>query len=148
MREKYAPIFFASQIGGKDALAAVGPAITEIEDLAKADAGSHYGDPISSIAFVFRVDGAITQWGLTGCERPMIDRKQHYVTIDVGIPSQIWKGQSIRELRQYISSSLRLGWNQLELLIKREGINFDCNRASRDIDQLCSTYNLLNKNQI
>jgi hypothetical protein len=141
MNHRYPPISFGSQYGGKDAFAAVGPTITKLESLANSITTVPYGAIIQSLSFVFRVDGAIQQWNIFGCDNAQIDKKEKYASIDIGIPITKWKNVETTHVRGYIAQCLAEGAAILIDHLAMHNISFDAQRALAEIKTLQHLFN-------
>jgi hypothetical protein len=78
-----AQIDFSAQFGGRDAAAAVLPHFKALKSAAR---GVELKDfAFLKLAFILRVDGEVNQYGLSGVGGIEINRKENYLSVDIGI---------------------------------------------------------------
>jgi hypothetical protein len=79
----FSSIGFSAEFGGRDAAAAVLPHFKALKAAAR---GVHLeGFPFAKLAFILRVDGEISQYGLSGAGNLDIDHDGEYLSVDIGI---------------------------------------------------------------
>ena len=83
--------------------------VLEIRRLMAEYCQGSYSPEIKKIALVLRVGGEMQEFNFEGCERIRRNRKQKYITVDLGFPSCRWKGASDSSIRQYISEAVETG---------------------------------------
>ena len=93
-----------------------------------------YSDEIDEFALVLRVGGDMLEFDFEGCERIRRSRKQRYITVDLGLPSQRWKRATDREIRKYIVDVVETG-----LLCCSRRLEKD--RSQIDVRKLMSDFN-------
>jgi hypothetical protein len=65
-----------------------------------------YSEEISEFALVLRIGGNMQEFDFEGCERIRRNRKDKYITVDLGFPSRRWRGVPDSEIR-IVSTSLK-----------------------------------------
>jgi hypothetical protein len=68
-----------------------------------------YSEEISEFALVLRIGGDMQEFDFEGCERIRRNRKDKYITVDLGFPSRRWKGVDDREIRKYLCEIVETG---------------------------------------
>jgi hypothetical protein len=64
---------------------------------------------VREFALILRIGGEMMEFDFTGCERLRRNKKEAYITVDLGFPSHEWKGQSDRHIKQYLAHSVEQG---------------------------------------
>jgi len=49
------------------------------------------------------------EFSFEGCERIRRNRKERYITVDLGFPSNEWRGKSDRAIREYLVEAVETG---------------------------------------
>jgi len=86
-----------------------GKHVLELRKLLAAHCKGPYSDEISEFALVLRVGGNMQEFDFEGCERIRRNRKDRYITVDLGFPSRKWRGVSPREIRRYLADIVETG---------------------------------------
>jgi hypothetical protein len=68
-----------------------------------------YSTEIREFALILRIGGAMQEFNFEGCERIRRNRKEKYITVDLGFPSTRWKASSDSSIREYISEAVETG---------------------------------------
>ncbi len=68
-----------------------------------------YSEEISEFALVLRIGGSMQEFDFEGCERVRRNRKDKYVTVDLGFPSRKWRGVTDGEIRKYLAEIVETG---------------------------------------
>jgi hypothetical protein len=68
-----------------------------------------YSSEIEKFALVLRVGGEMQEFNFEGCERIRRSRKQKYITVDLGFPSNRWKGATESGIREYLAEAVETG---------------------------------------
>jgi len=126
-------ITFASQIGGMEAAEVVQPHLIELRKILCKYCKGPYSDIIDEFAPIARVDGDISFWDFEGCQKLRINRKERYITIDIGVPKSCWYGIEELEIRKYLIINLKIALKlMVERLEKDKGV-VDTDRLFSDI---------------
>jgi len=68
-----------------------------------------YSSEIREFALILRVGGDMQEFNFEGCERIRRNRKQKYITVDLGFPSNRWKAATESSIREYIAEAVETG---------------------------------------
>lgn len=93
---------------------------------------STYSDEILEISFIFRIDGRISAWGDKGCNRMRLMRKRNYITIDLGITSEIIDLQLL-DIWDFVWREFSRGLNMMLRKIKSQKIFFEEEQLINDL---------------
>jgi hypothetical protein len=58
---------------------------------------------------VLRIGGNMQEFDFEGCERIRRNRKDKYITVDLGFPSLRWRGVANNEIRKYLIEIIETG---------------------------------------
>ena len=86
-----------------------GEHVLELRRLLAARCKGPYSDEISEFALVLRIGGKMQEFDFEGCERIRRNRKDRYITVDLGFPSRKWRGVSDSEIRRYLADIVETG---------------------------------------
>ena len=68
-----------------------------------------YTPEIVEFALILRIGGNMQEFDFEGCERVRRNRKEKYITVDLGFPSYRWRGRSDAEIRRYLGDIVETG---------------------------------------
>jgi hypothetical protein len=68
-----------------------------------------YSEEISEFALILRIGGNMQEFDFEGCERIRRNRKEKYITVDLGFPSHRWRNRSDDEIRLYLANIVETG---------------------------------------
>jgi hypothetical protein len=68
-----------------------------------------YSHEIHEFALILRIGGEMQEFNFEGCERIRRNRKERYITVDLGFPSNRWKGATNSSIREYIAEAVETG---------------------------------------
>src|SRR5882762_343354 len=83
--------------------------VLELRKLLAAFCKGPYSEEISEFALVLRIGGNMQEFDFEGCECIRRNRKDRYITVDLGFPSRKWRGVSDSEIRRYLADSVETG---------------------------------------
>ena len=83
--------------------------VLELRKLLAVHCKGPYSDEISEFALVLRIGGNMQEFDFEGCERIRRNRKDRYITVDLGFPSQKWRGMSDSAIRSYLANLVETG---------------------------------------
>lgn len=83
--------------------------VLELRNLLAASCKGPYSEEISEFALVLRIGGNMQEFDFEGCERIRRNRKDRYITVDLGFPSRRWKGVIDSEIRKYLAEIVETG---------------------------------------
>lgn len=122
----------AAQFGGPDATEKFKPIFLNFKRILEDNCKTNYSDEILEISFIFRVDGKISSWGDQGCNRMRLMRKRNYITMDIGITSQILDLQ-ILDIWDFVWREFTTGINMMIDKIKSQKILFNDIQLIKDL---------------
>ncbi len=68
-----------------------------------------YCPSIDEFALILRIGGVMQEFDFVGCERLRRNRKERYITVDLGFPSAQWKGRSDQHIREFLLRAVQEG---------------------------------------
>jgi hypothetical protein len=83
--------------------------VLELRKLLASHCKGPYSDEIAEFALVLRIGGNIQEFDFEGCERIRRNRKDRYVTVDLGFPSRKWRGVPDSAIRRYLADIVETG---------------------------------------
>lgn len=115
----------SAQYGDIESAAAIRPNFRAIKAALRADVDAIACEHIHQFAYVLRVSGSITSFEFEGCEKIDLNRRKHYISIDVGVPMVRWKDKTDTEIAQYLVNVLPDGLEQMLARLRTEKIVCD-----------------------
>ena len=129
-----ATVDFSAQFGGRDAAAVVLPHFKALKGAAKKITLNPF--PYPQLAFILRVDGDVTQYGLSGTGNPDVDSDGKYLSIDIGITEE-----DRENIPSIISSAILDSLPIIAAAVSHRGIaGFDVNALRYPLKLLCERY--------
>lgn len=83
--------------------------VLELRKLLAAYCKGPYSEEITEFALVLRIGGNMQEFDFEGCERIRRNRKDRYITVDLGFPSRKWRDVVGREIRKYLADIVETG---------------------------------------
>src|SRR5882672_836735 len=83
--------------------------VLELRKLLAASCKGPYSEEISGFALVLRIGGNMQEFNFEGCERIRRNRRDKYITVDLGFPSRRWRGVSDDEIRKHLVEIVETG---------------------------------------
>ena len=83
--------------------------VLELRKLLAASYRGPYSDDISEVALVLRIGGNMQEFDFEGCERIRRNRKDKYITVDLGFPSRRWRRATDSQIRTYLAEIVETG---------------------------------------
>src|ERR1700743_2755605 len=74
--------------------------VLALRKLLAANCVGPYCDEIAEFALILRIGGNMQEFDFEGCERIRRNRKEKYITVDLGFPPHRWRNRSNAEIRQ------------------------------------------------
>ena len=99
-----------------------GEHVLELRRLLAAQCKGPYSGEIAEFALVLRVGGKMQEFDFEGCERIRRNRKDRYITVDLGFPSRKWRGVSDSEIRRYLADIVETGLLCCLLRLKKDKV--------------------------
>jgi hypothetical protein len=91
-----------------------------------------YSPEIKEFALIMRIGGEMQEFNFEGCERIRRNRKQKYITVDLGFPSKRWKGATDSSIREYIAEAVETGLLCCVRRLVRDKSPIDSTRLMQD----------------
>lgn len=127
----------SAEFGGRDAAAKVLPHFRALKEAAR---GINLADfPFEKLGYILRVDGEVTGYGLAGAGNIDVNKKDGYVSVDIGIPSGDWSSLQPSELAGYIQRAILSS----TLLLKHGGPRLqkiDFADLEKNLSRFCAAY--------
>jgi hypothetical protein len=83
--------------------------VIEMRKLLAQECKGPYSQEITEFALILRVGGDMQEFDFEGCERIRRNRKERYITVDLGFPSKRWKGATDTAIKAYIAEAVETG---------------------------------------
>ncbi|GAA5525735.1 hypothetical protein Maes01_02307 [Microbulbifer aestuariivivens] len=96
-------------------------------------------DQIDEFCFILRVDGEISQWEFEGCENIDVDLKERYVSIDIGVPKEMWQSQDEDAIRAYLVGCMQDGLQMMVRALEEKNIQVNT-QIFTELSSLLSEY--------
>ncbi len=87
----------------------INEAILQLRRLLEERCRGPYSDDVREFALILRIGGTLQEFDFEGCERVRRNRKEKYITVDLGIPSYRWQGISEHEFRRFLLEAVKTG---------------------------------------
>jgi hypothetical protein len=84
--------------------------VLELRKLLAIHCAGPYSKEILEFALILRIGGKFQEFDFEGCKRVRRNRKDKYITLDLGFPSSRWRGVSDRSIREYLSTIVETGF--------------------------------------
>lgn len=109
--------------------------VLEMRRLLAAHCHGPYSSEISEFALILRIGGAIKEFNFEGCERIRRNRKEKYITVDLGFPSARWKAATDLGIREYISEAVETGLLCCIRHLEKDKSSIDSDRLMDDFSK-------------
>lgn len=86
-----------------------GPHVLELRKLLATHCQRRYSPDVLEFALVLRIGGEMQDFNFTGCERVRRNRKEMYITVDLGFPVSEWKGRRDEHIRKFLMDLVEIG---------------------------------------
>lgn len=116
MMKKRTYFIFSIKFGDVHSANAVDPHIIALSTLLNIICDKCYSPQLDEFAPEGRIDGKRLDWGFEGCENLLLDVKQRFVSIRIGMPKSKWLNKSAEEIRQYLFTQFE---NALHLMVEK-----------------------------
>ena len=134
-KDEKAYITFASQMGDQNAANIVQPHLIELRKLLKKYCNEPYSPDIQEFAPIAIIDGDIWYWNFEGCQKLRFNKKERYLTLDIGMPKNRWDGVEEASIRRYLLDNLKEGLNQIVKRLKKDKIQVDDKKLFSDFEK-------------
>jgi len=68
-----------------------------------------YCPEVHEFALILRIGGDLQEFDFEGCERLRRNRRERYITVDLGFPSRRWKRVRTASIRTYLADLVEKG---------------------------------------
>jgi hypothetical protein len=126
-------IDFSAQFGGRDAASAGLPHFKSLK--AAARGLSFEGFPFPKLAFILRIDGEVTRYGISGAGNLDVAENGDYLSIDVGITQHDWD-----QIGDTITSAILSSGDQLRQVAENDSWAFDFRELQSCLTDLIDRY--------
>jgi hypothetical protein len=99
-----------------------------------------YSSEVREFALILRIGGEMLEFDFKGCERIRRNKKNAYITVDLGFPSSEWKGQSDEHIKRYLAQSVETGLRCCIERLERDGVAVEGDRLLADYQQVRQQY--------
>jgi hypothetical protein len=123
--ERNPAITFGSQMGDMNVAEIIQPLLIELRKLLKTHCHNRYSQVIHEFAPIARIDGDIWAWNFEGCQKLRINRKEKYITVDIGVPRWAWENKTENEIKTYLLNGLKEAIDLMISRLKKERIEVD-----------------------
>lgn len=134
----------AAEFGGPDATEKFKPIFLNFKRILENSCKSAYSDEILEMSFIFRVDGRVSSWGDKGCNRMRLMRKRNYITVDLGITSEILDIQEL-DIWDFVWREFSEGLEMMIEKIKSQKILFKDEQLIEDLIKQVPDYRRIKK---
>jgi hypothetical protein len=94
-------ISIGADVGGPEPCLLIKHKVTLYETLARHVSGTHC-PCIDAYALVLRIDGSLDSFGKEGFSRLRLARSQRTVTVDIQVPTSVWRPQTDAQAKAYL----------------------------------------------
>jgi len=125
----------AGQYCGGDAHEAIRPLFRSLKHAFAAFREYSYSKEIAQFSFVLRVDGSVRSWGFEGTDAIKFNRKERYVTADVGVPQSWWQGLPPETVLDNLGKGLLNALLDMLAFLKLKGVEVDSEKVMADFSK-------------
>lgn len=129
-------ISFGSQMGDTNVAEIFQPLLIELRKLLKTYCNNTYSQVIHEFAPIARIDGDIWAWNFEGCQKLRINKKEKYITVDVGIPRSSWEHKSEHEIKTYLFCGFKEAIDLILNKLRKEKIEVDEVKLFHDLTRV------------
>ena len=83
--------------------------ILELRRLLASECEGPYSPEIREFALILRIGGDMQEFDFERCDRIRRNRKEQYITVDLGFPSSRWKRATDAEIKAYLTEAVETG---------------------------------------
>ena len=99
-----------------------------------------YSNEVREFALILRIGGEMLEFDFTGCERIRRNKKNAYITLDMGFPSSEWKGRSDEHIKRYLAHCVEIGLRCCLERLERDGVKVEGDRLLFDYEKVQAQY--------
>jgi hypothetical protein len=133
-------VTLGAQVGGRDADAATLDHLMDLRVLLAQECRGPYGQSLSEIALVLRVDGSVQSWSRSDVSNVRIQRKARYATADIFMPSEIWKTGGTLGIREFMLSGATTAIEAILQRAKKQKLEIASEALLGDLQRVALIY--------
>jgi hypothetical protein len=95
-----------------------------------------YSPEISEFSLILRVGGKFREFDFEGCDRLRRNRKQKYITADLGVPTHRWRDVSDAAFRTYLIETVETGLLCCVRSLERDKTPIDSGKLMEDFSKV------------
>lgn len=126
--------------GGKDANQATSLHYMHLRKLLDRECRGPYGEAVSELALVLRIDGSIQAWNKHGAGNIRLQKKSGYVTADVFVPEAAWKDADVVTIRTCLANGVRDAVQQVITRLEAAKMSMEVLTLSKDVERALSLF--------
>ena len=127
------------QSGSTEASDATRPFFMPLRKLLAKHCVGPYSKDIVEFAPILRIDGDVWAWHFEGCEALKLNRRERYVTIDIGVPEERWRANGLA-LATYLVTTVEEALRQMIDRVKQKGLDLNDAALLADFEQVRTEY--------
>lgn len=130
------------QVGGSAADRATDEHVMALREVVRRFLKGPYSSEVIEFALLLRIQGDVGEWDwfVEGCSRLRRNRKDRYLSIDIGISSERWRDVPGRQLREYVAHCIREALQLFIDRLKRDKTPIDDSALLRDYSAAMKNY--------
>lgn len=133
-------VTFGAEVGEADTEDVIDGPHDSMRRLLREKCKGPYSPDVDEFALILRFDGNITQWNREGCAYLRRSFKERYITIDIFIPRDRWKGRTGDEIRKYLAAGTREALQRCIARLQKDKTPVDGDRLMADYDLVEKEY--------
>jgi hypothetical protein len=114
--------------------------VLRLRKLLTAHCKGPYSSEIREFALILRVGGEMLDFDFSGCERIRRNKKNRYITVDLGFPSSEWNGRSDEHIKRYFAHIVHAGLRCCLERLQRDGVAVQGNKLLTDYERARREY--------
>ena len=128
------------QAGDPDAGNATEPYFMPLRKLLAKCCVGPYSKDIDEFAFVLRIDGRFSHWNFEGCEELAVNRRERYITVDIGVPESRWKNQAGESIAKYLLDCVAEGLRLMVETLQKVKLDIQADKLFVDFEIVRKEY--------
>jgi hypothetical protein len=123
-------ITLGMQTSGEDSI--TGSHVLALRQLLAKYCNGPFSEEVIEFAPILRVGGSMQEFDFVGCERLRRNRKAKYITVDIALPSNEWKGRTDLQIRTCIAQAVEMGLQCCLDRLRRDKVKVDADKLISD----------------
>ena len=95
-----------------------------------------HSNEVQGFALILRIDGSLKKYHAEGVDRVRRNKKDKYISADICIPENRWKGIPAREFSRYLSSAVKAALQTCGDRLKKQKVELDMHRLLLDYSEV------------